>query len=85
MIWSREPLHEDLEKVLHNASGLPQHAESFFVKKREGEHSLKQSRANESNSMHNTEDETTGKAIDELICGPYLNPEAPAFAPQFGL
>jgi len=85
MEWSRQPSQQCLSTVLHGASRLPQHAEMFFLAKRDEEIRIKQSRTENEDSIKNTDaGNVIGNPIEELMRGPYLNPEAPAFMPQVG-
>ena len=59
-------------------------AESFFVKKRNEEMRIEESRMNETNSTDTDANALFGNPIENLMRGPYLNPEAPDYIPKFG-
>jgi len=82
--WSRTPSHDVLWKIMHDVSGLPNHAESFFMKQMGEEISLKKRRLDETTVMNVDVDEVNENPIEELLRGPYLNPDAHIFVPQFG-
>ncbi|KAL7553044.1 hypothetical protein ACHAWF_016289 [Thalassiosira exigua] len=89
--WSRNPSRDFTWKILHEASGLPHHAETLFLKKRDEEFSMKESRAmqqqkeDESDSAQaNAGEGVFMDPIEELMRGLYLNPEAATFIPASG-
>lgn len=80
-MWSRRPSHGYMWEVLHAVSNLPQLTESFYIRKNEEERTMKQRRLDEMDSIE--ADGVVENPIQELMCGPYLNPDAPAFVPTF--
>ena len=85
MIWSSQPSHDwmlNLMRILHGASQLPQLAESFFTHKMSEEITM-HDRMEESSPMAADANTMIDNPIDELMCGPYLNPDAQAFVPRY--
>ncbi|KAL3765024.1 hypothetical protein ACHAW5_004283 [Stephanodiscus triporus] len=88
MSWSVQPSPawtKNLMRILHDASQLPQLAESYFANKMSEEVTMQDIRMEGSNPVAAAANTMSDNPIDDLMRGPYLmNPEAQAFVPRYG-